>query len=78
MSSLRHDPLMAMLAGKTDPAPQEGFALAGKSTLNPFERTSNWAPGDFLPAARTRGAVSRRQHNNITISFRFSVSAKIA
>jgi hypothetical protein len=36
---LRHDPLMAVLAGKTDPAPQEGFALAGKSTLNRFELT---------------------------------------
>ena len=36
---LRHDPLMAVLAGKTNPAPQEGFALAGKSTLNRFELT---------------------------------------
>jgi hypothetical protein len=36
---LRHDPLMAVLAGKTDPAPQEGFALAGKSTLNRLELT---------------------------------------
>lgn len=36
---LRHDPLMAVLAGKTDPTPQEGFALAGKSTLNRFELT---------------------------------------
>ena len=37
--ALRHDPLMAVLAGKTDPAPQEGFALAGKSTLNRLELT---------------------------------------
>ena len=36
---LRHDPLMAVLAGKSDPAPQEGFALAGKSTLNRLELT---------------------------------------
>jgi len=36
---LRHDPLMAVLAGKTDPSPQEGFALAGKSTLNRLELT---------------------------------------
>lgn len=36
---LRHDPLMAVLAGKTDPLPQEGFALAGKSTLNRLELT---------------------------------------
>ncbi len=36
---LRHDPLMAVLAGKTDPAPEEGFALAGKSTLNRLELT---------------------------------------
>ena len=36
---LRHDPLMAVLAGKTDPAPSEGFALAGKSTLNRLELT---------------------------------------
>ena len=34
---LRHDPLMAVLAGKTDPTPNEGFALAGKSTLNRLE-----------------------------------------
>lgn len=37
--ALRHDPLMAVLAGKTDPAPLEGFALAGKSTLNRLELT---------------------------------------
>ena len=36
---LRHDPLMAVLAGKTDPLPQEGFAVAGKSTLNRLELT---------------------------------------
>jgi len=36
---LRHDPLMAVLAGKTDPSPQEGFALAGKCTLNRLELT---------------------------------------
>lgn len=36
---LRHDPLMAVLAGKRDPAPPEGFALAGKSTLNRLELT---------------------------------------
>lgn len=36
---LRYDPLMAILAGKTDPAPAEGFALAGKSTLNRLELT---------------------------------------
>jgi hypothetical protein len=36
---LRHDPLMAVLAGKNDPSPSEGFALAGKSTLNRLELT---------------------------------------
>ncbi len=36
---LRHDPLMAVLAGKNDPAPAEGYALAGKSTLNRLELT---------------------------------------
>jgi hypothetical protein len=36
---LRHDPLMAVLAGKTDPSLAEGFALAGKSTLNRLELT---------------------------------------
>jgi len=36
---LRHDPLMAVLAGKIDPVPAEGFALAGKSTLNRLELT---------------------------------------
>ena len=33
---LRHDPLMAVLAGKTDPSPQEGFALAGMRTRLSF------------------------------------------
>ena len=36
---LRYDPLMAVLAGKNDPSPDEGFALAGKSTLNRLELT---------------------------------------
>lgn len=36
---LRHDPLLAVLAGKSDPSPKEGFALAGKSTLNRLELT---------------------------------------
>jgi len=43
---LRHDPLMAVLAGKTDPAPAEGFALAGKSTLNRLELTPVGASGN--------------------------------
>ena len=37
---LRYDPLMAVLAGKKDPVPDEGFALAGKSTLNRLELTT--------------------------------------
>ena len=37
---LRYDPLMAVLAGKNDPDPVEGFALAGKSTLNRLELTA--------------------------------------
>ena len=36
---LRHDPLLAVLAGKNDPAPLHGYALAGKSTLNRLELT---------------------------------------
>ena len=40
---LRHDPLMALLAGKREPAPAEGFALAGKSTLNRLELTTKRA-----------------------------------
>jgi len=36
---LRYDPLLAVLAGKRQPDPQEGFALAGKSTLNRLELT---------------------------------------
>lgn len=40
---LRHDPLMAMLAGKREPSPSEGFALAGKSTLNRLELTTKRA-----------------------------------
>lgn len=37
---LRYDPLMAVLANKKDPTPDEGFALAGKSTLNRLELTT--------------------------------------
>ena len=33
---LRYDPLMAVLAGKTDPAPEEGFALAGRKEKGTF------------------------------------------
>lgn len=40
---LRHDPLMGLLAGKREPAPVEGFALAGKSTLNRLELTTKRA-----------------------------------
>lgn len=40
---LRHDPLMAVLAGKREPTPDEGFALAGKSTLNRLELTTTRA-----------------------------------
>lgn len=36
---LRHDPLMAVLAGKTDPVLPHQPALAGKSTLNRLELT---------------------------------------
>ena len=36
---LRHDPLLALLAGKMDPAPDEGPALAGRNTLNRLELT---------------------------------------
>ena len=36
---LRHDPLMVVLASKTDPSTQEGFAVAGKSTLNRLDDT---------------------------------------
>lgn len=43
---LRHDPLMAVLAGKNDPSPGEGFALAGKSTLNRLELTPVGATED--------------------------------
>ena len=47
---LRHDPLMAVLAGKDDPTGQDrarerdrGKALAGKSTLNRLELSPPWA-----------------------------------
>ena len=40
---LRHDPLMAILAGKREPDPDDGFALAGKSTLNRLELTTTRA-----------------------------------
>jgi hypothetical protein len=36
---LRHDPLLGVLAGKKQPTPEKGFALAGKSTLNRLELT---------------------------------------
>lgn len=47
---LRHDPLLALLAGKADPTGEErkrdrdrGKALAGKSTLNRLERSTDGA-----------------------------------
>ena len=52
---LRHDPLLAVLAGKTDPAPPEGFALAGKSTLNRLELT----PCGASPTSRYKKIVAR-------------------
>jgi len=54
---LRHDPLMAVLAGKTDPTPQEGFALAGKSTLNRFELT----PAGASEKSRYKKIVARHR-----------------
>lgn len=55
--ALRHDPLMAVLAGKTDPAPQEGYALAGKSTLNRLELT----PPGAHPNSRYKKIVARHR-----------------
>ena len=43
---LRHDPLMALLAGKKQPVAESGFALAGKSTLNRLELTPASANGE--------------------------------
>ncbi len=43
---LRHDPLLAVAVGKNDPAPTDGFALAGKSTLNRLELTPSGANQD--------------------------------
>ena len=43
---LRHDPLMAVLAGKSDPVLTSGPALAGKSTLNRLELTPVGADQD--------------------------------
>ena len=54
---LRHDPLMAVLAGKTDPSPEEGFALAGKSTLNRLELTPVGANED----SRSKKIVARHR-----------------
>jgi hypothetical protein len=36
---LRHDPLLAVLAGKSEPSPDDGPALAGRNTLNRLELT---------------------------------------
>lgn len=54
---LRHDPLMAVLAGKIDPAPAEGFALAGKSTLNRLELT----PAGANQKSRYKKIVARHR-----------------
>lgn len=56
---LRHDPLMAVLAGKINPVLPEGFALAGKSTLNRFELT----PVGANERSRYKKIVAR--HGNI-------------
>jgi len=57
---LRHDPLMGLLAEKSDPrggdrrcAKDKGRAVAGKSTLNRFELT----PADASPSARYKKIV---------------------
>lgn len=54
---LRHDPLMAVLAGKNNPAPQVGFALAGKSTLNRLELT----PAGADETSRYKKIVARHR-----------------
>jgi hypothetical protein len=43
---LRHDPLWAVAVSKNDPVPPDGFALAGKSTLNRLELTPSGANQD--------------------------------
>lgn len=58
--ALRHDPLMAVLAGKTDPAPQEGFALAGKSTACETISQSPAGYAAVCPSQRTQRSVMPR------------------
>ena len=54
---LRHDPLMAVLAGKKEPVSEEGFALAGKSTLNRLELT----PAGANTTSRYKKIVARHR-----------------
>ena len=54
---LRHDPLLAVAVGKNDPSPSEGFALAGKSTLNRLELTPVGANKD----SRYKKVVARQR-----------------
>lgn len=56
---LRHDPLLAVAVGKNDPSPPDGYALAGKSTLNRLELTPVGANED----SRYKKIVAR--HRNI-------------
>lgn len=54
---LRHDPLFAVAVGKNDPSPPDGFALAGKSTLNRLELTPVGANED----SRYKKVVARHR-----------------
>jgi Transposase DDE domain group 1 len=54
---LRHDPLFAVAVGKNDPSPPDGFALAGKSTLNRLELTPVGANQD----SRYKKVVARHR-----------------
>ncbi len=54
---LRHDPLLAVMAGKNQPTLPDGFALAGKSTLNRLELTPVGANQD----SRYKKIVARQR-----------------
>jgi hypothetical protein len=54
---LRYDPLFAVAVGKNDPSPPDGFALAGKSTLNRLELTPVGANQD----SRYKKVVARHR-----------------
>jgi len=56
---LRHDPVMAVLAGKLKARRKDCAAIAGKSTLNRLEHAPKWAPTRYHKIGHESTAIER-------------------